>query len=322
MPEILQGTPKILNKGDLTHTSPFSDPIEDILKEATKDNSVQIGGSYKDIMVDYNEQWVPSPKMTAFWYQHPTAPNAMPIELGRRDQINAVLGELNARKSWVLSTMLASIYSRDPNITMGFGSNISPDATVILADTEQDEYEIRKRQRRWFDMLGVAAPSSTNFITLQLEPFSETEKLARLYQACAEMLQEGRDIAVVAIDHLEDLIPGRNSNDTKAGNMVVNALRNIKTNTKCCMYYAHHTNRGGLESNGGTGVLMDRLTGNQLLCRFPRHANGMKMKMQSEIHHAKSRGPRFEPFLVQNGLMGNLEYAGMVGNSGDDNDSI
>ena len=168
--------------------------------------------------------------------------------------IMLVTGREKSRKSFFLSALLASNYTRDSSRTLGFNMDIG-NKHIIVFDTEHSTNQFGKIQKKFIHSTGHRGNIPT-YHAFQLRKFDYIERMEFIQSVIQSFEDNGMDIGFIIIDQIADMVSDINNeksvNDFKSWAMQVAEEKGI---VLVCVL---HTNRGGQESLGKLGSAIDK----------------------------------------------------------------
>lgn len=182
--------------------------------------------------------------------------------------IMLVTGREKSRKSFFLSGLLASNYTRDPTRTLGFNMDIG-NKHILVFDTEHSSNQFAKIQKKFVHSSGYRGNIPT-YHAFQLRKFDYIERMEFIQSVIVSFEENGMEIAFIIIDQIADMVSDINNeksvNDFKSWAMTVSEEKGIVV---VCVL---HTNRGGQESLGKLGSAMDKKMSSGFLVSYDQES--------------------------------------------------
>lgn len=222
------------------------------------------------------------------WYQG----NKGLMPVAARGDMLCITGLQKTRKSLLASCIVSSKYIRDQKSTLGFEMNL--DLPILHFDTEQPDRRTRINNERLHKMVG-ATHNLTDYYLYNIRPFSYKERIEFIDERVTEMITNGVTPGCIVIDQTVDLVPGRDYNNTEAAHNAVDWAMRWRDACKALLILVIHTNRGGQNTNGKLGVLIDQLTDSSFIVEYDKQTG------ISTVKHKESRDKRICDFsFIQN----------------------
>jgi hypothetical protein len=166
---------------------------------------------------------------------------------GTLGNFSVVLGKAKSRKSTLTTLLLAaSISGKGLSV---FEANLpSEKQSVILFDTEQDQYDVQTTGKRVLRLAGCATSPPDHFFVYSLRQLSTKERL----QTIEHGLYSTPNVGVVVIDGIRDLVT--DFNDLTECAAIVDSLLRWTAELRIHLVVVIHTNKGDSNARGHLGT--------------------------------------------------------------------
>lgn len=282
-------------------------PASQLLNELKQQESATrfVNSSWRSRIVDASAHFDPQ-DIPWFWYwKDPSGLEDKVYPLLSIGQLMSIIGYKGTRKTLLGNALIASLYSDDLEQTVGFHSEFDQSKYVIKFDTEQDQYRIKLNRKKMMDALGLRA-DTLNYHIVSLEGCGPAESKYLIQQAAEDL---GDECALMWIDSLQDLVPGRDENAVKDASDLYDFILEIQKgsyrDTDMTMMYTQHTNRKGEDAGGRMGKIFENKVTRQFLAKRDFKTN------ITTIYDKYQRDAPFPAFvLANNGPDGWASYEG------------
>lgn len=199
-----------------------------------------------------------------------------------RGNLSVITGKPKTLKTTLQSYMVASCMTGGKVLTFEAPRPLR----IILADTEQSPYHLKRQCDRAFRLAGLDGGGYDGLIVLNLRPYSPAERYAYLVEAVEEIRPD-----IVFIDGATDLIT--DTNDIQQSEALVSNLLTITSRYGCGICTIVHTNPGSTEKiRGHIGSTLERKCESSIL--LTREGMGDTIKVSPK----EARNRPFEPFTL------------------------
>lgn len=198
-------------------------------------------------------------KDTVLWWKHPDYPDSEPVSMLRNGEMLVITGREKSRKSTLTLSVVSSNFIDDVNRTLGYKLDLDG-RPIVRFDTEQP-MPISVLNRRTFDgMCGLKA-GNEDYLEYNILGYPYFEQIEQIEYEIWKLNKQGRPPGLVIIDQIADLIPASDYNDVENSSIVVNTMLRLQKEYNMSTCNIIHTNRGGQETNGKLGTLLDKKNG-------------------------------------------------------------
>lgn len=179
------------------------------------------------------------------------------IPLAAKGDLIVVAGEKKARKSLLQSVIALSRFPHlERNRTFGF--ELEMDQPILSFDTEQQRRRIKRNRNRYHITAGMTEDDSS-FVQYSLKGMSAPQMAEFITETIKEQ-NETNPPGLIMIDQIADLLTSRDENDAASASRVIDMLNLWTEQTDALFSVSIHTNRGGEQTGGRMGSLMDKKT--------------------------------------------------------------
>lgn len=180
------------------------------------------------------------------------------IPLAAQGDLLVIAGDKKARKSLLIHVFALS---RFPGISrsrsFGFELDIQ-DRPIMYFDTEQPRRRVKRNRNRYHQAAGLRKDDA-DFIHYSLKGMSAPNMAEFITRAIDEQMKVTPP-GMVVIDQVADLVTSRDENDAPAASRVIDLLNIWTEKTDALFCVSIHTNRGGENTTGRMGSLVDKKT--------------------------------------------------------------
>lgn len=217
------------------------------------------------------------------------------IPIASRGEMIAITGMQKSRKSLLAACLVMANYIYDKSTTLGFQMNLG-DFPILHFDTEQPDRRTKINNRRFHEAIG-ATENLPNYLLYNIRPFSYRQRIHFIDHKVNELIQNGTPPGCIIVDQIADLVPARDYNNEVASADAMDWLVRWRDACKALLIVTIHTNRGGENTNGKLGVLVDQLTDCSFIIDYDKRTG------VSKVSHKESRDQRISDFtFVQDNL--------------------
>jgi hypothetical protein len=205
---------------------------------------------------------------------------------------SVIQGKAKSRKS-TLTTLLMAASLSGKGLSAFESSLPEGKRKVILYDTEQDEYDVRKTCDSVRRLIQRKPEAWDNFTAYALRPLSTDERL----QAIEHHLCNTQGIGVAVIDGIRDLV--KDFNDLNQTADLISALLRWTSDYKIHIVIVIHTNKGDGNARGHLG--------SELMNKAETAVSVTKDTANEQVSFCKpefTRGREFDPFAFRYGDTG------------------
>lgn len=222
------------------------------------------------------------------------------IEIGGPRKIVLIRGREKSRKSLFAACILMSAFIRLVKYTLGFKMNIEPHEVILHFDTEMDQEEDEERKELFNKICGID-PESDVYQFYNIEPYSYRQRREIITYVIQRCLDKGQNIGVVLIDQVADLVRAYDVNDKASASGALEHLQRWKEMADAMIMVIMHTNRGGLETSGWWGKILDDKCHSSFLLTYDEDSHETVVK-----HSGRKR--RIQPFRFNQDRNGHPNY--------------
>jgi hypothetical protein len=192
-----------------------------------------------------------------------TTENGERIPLAAKGDLIVVAGGKKARKS-LLQTVFA--LSRFPNLERNrtFGFELEMEQPILYFDTEQPPRRVKRSRNRYHRTAGLTADDA-GFIQYSLKGMSAPQMGEFITETIDEQVTSANPPGLIMIDQIADLLTSRDENDAASASRVIDMLNLWTDKTDALFSVSIHTNRGGEQTTGRMGSLIDKKADSTLL---------------------------------------------------------
>ena len=223
------------------------------------------------------------------------------IPVAGKNKILLIKGREGSRKSFLASCILMSAFIDKRRYTMGFNLDLADNEVILHLDTEMDIEETEERKEQ-FNTLCNLSPEDDRYRVYNIANFSYAQRVEIITHLIQEIEMEDREVGVLVIDQVADLLRGYNVNDDVGANEALETLLMWKRMTGGIVMPIMHTNRGGIDTNGKFGKWIDHKAFGSLLVTYDAE-NG-----ETEVLHHKSRKRKIPKLRFQQDTFGNPHF--------------
>lgn len=220
------------------------------------------------------------------------------IPICGKNRMLLVKGRDKSRKSILANCILMSNFTRNEKYTLGFKLCLEPDEVIIHFDTEMGKEDVENRKEQFNDICNLD-PENDVYQVYDIEPYSYRQRRDIIEYVILEHIKSGTKLGAVVIDQAADLLKGYNVNDTDDISDAAERILYWKRIADCMVIVLMHTNRGGVETNGLYGKILDDKTYASLLCSRDEETN------ITTVSH-KTRGRPIDDFRFRHDLVTGL----------------
>jgi hypothetical protein len=213
--------------------------------------------------------------------------NLYPLRFGTYGNISMIKGEEKARKTFLKSLILASIFQgKSSDFTNGLeimGHDMH-DKYVLDIDTEQDEYDSWLNAQRIPKICGY---TPENYACFQLREETPNERLQYVEWLLFESQYRGK-VGVLSIDGYVDLVTSFNNEEIAIN--YTQKLMKWSSQSRCHITGVLHLNPGTDKARGHLGTIL------QQKCETV-----VQIKDEGEhslVYCQRGRGKKFKPFYL------------------------
>lgn len=208
------------------------------------------------------------------------------IPIIARNELLVITGLQKSRKSLLAQAILMSNYVTDKDTTFGFSLDIGKQGLIYHFDTEQSKRWVKRNKRRFYQACGMK-DDDPRYQTFYLKGLSHFQMMEFITHRITEAEKKPD---VILIDQIADLMPARDVNDQEGANVVLEHLTKWQELTNGFIMCTIHTNRGGQNTNGKLGVILDQKTECTFLVEFDKNS------LISTVTHKDARDRRIDSF--------------------------
>jgi hypothetical protein len=226
------------------------------------------------------------------WVISINEPDGSKRRFGTLGNFSTIQGKAKSRKSTLTTALMAaSIVGNGLSV---FATDLPDDKkTVLLFDTEQDDYDVQTTGNRVLRMIGRADSPPDNFDVYWFRQASTKERLRYI----ESVLYQRTGVGVVIIDGIRDLLG--DFNDLKECAEIIDALLRWTAELKIHIIAVIHTNKGDSNARGHLGSeLMNKA---ETAVSVTRDTNN---ELVSYVKPEYTRGREFTPFAFRFGDTG------------------
>lgn len=211
-----------------------------------------------------------------------------PLRFGTFGNISMIKGEEKARKTFLKSLILASIFQGESHkYTNGIEitSHDMQDKYVLDIDTEQDEYDSWLNAKR---IPGICGYTPENYQCFQLREQSPNERMQFVEWLLFESQFRGK-VGVLSIDGYVDLVTSFNNEEIAIN--YTQKLMKWSSKSRCHITGVLHLNPGTDKARGHLGTIL------QQKCETV-----VQIKDEGEhslVYCQRGRGKKFKPFYLK-----------------------
>lgn len=226
------------------------------------------------------------------WVISINEPDGTKRRFGTLGNFSTIQGKAKSRKSTLTTALMAA--SIVGNGLTVFAADLPDDKrTVLLFDTEQDDYDVQITGNRVLSMIGRVATPPDNFHVYSFRQASTKERL----QYIESVLYQLSGVGVVIIDGIRDLVV--DFNDLTEANDVIQKLMNWTAELKIHIIAVIHTNKGDNNARGHLGTeLMNKA---ETVVSVSRDTSN---ELVSYVKPEYTKGREFTPFAFRFGDTG------------------
>lgn len=180
------------------------------------------------------------------WVLTVIEPDGSKRRFGSLGNFSVIQGKAKSRKSTLTSIITAAAVSGKG--LSAFEADFPDDKrTVLVFDTEQDEYDVQQNADRVLRLAGRRGAPPSNFHVHALRPLTSDERL----QAIEYGLHNTPNVGFAVIDGVRDLL--KDFNDPNQSSDVIQKLMNWTAELKIHIVAVIHTNKGDNNARGHLG---------------------------------------------------------------------
>lgn len=280
--------------------SPFESGLSDTPEIVTSQPSDNLTFGFDD-WEDHQVVWAPGMSykddqdIVLWWHGE----NGDRLPVVARGDLMVVTGAQKTRKSLLIQSMIMSNYIQDDTVTLGFRMDLSGDP-IIYYDTEQPLRRVRKNMERFHNII-KATSHVPNYYVFSTKAMSAKKRLEFITYTIKQVQDKtGRNPGFIGLDQIADLLPARDVNDQYGVDVVLEHITmwDELVQGKAVIAPVIHTNRGGQNTNGKMGVILDQKTD----CSFL--VNIEKGTWISKVTNKESRERRIPDFEFRQDMDG------------------
>jgi hypothetical protein len=197
---------------------------------------------------DYKDEWHPILKYRK--------EDGEAVSLAAKTELVVVAGDKKSRKSMLLSSILASRFQEvDRKKALGFELELEHEP-ILYFDTEMPMGRIVRNRKKYLSIIGLE--EDVNFHQYSLRGFSPNTMIHQIQGMIEKMVREGNPPGLLIIDQVADLLTGRDENDKQGASDLIDYLNDWIGLCGCMIIVTIHLNRGGFNTNGKVGSLIDQ----------------------------------------------------------------
>lgn len=213
---------------------------------------------WKNRMVYYDPEATDDDSDVVLWFN---TDDGQIIPCAALSELMVITGREKSGKSLLQQSIIMSNWTKDKNKSLSYTMKLK-ERPILYFDTEQPVRTTRKNVRRFHEVIGVTSqiPSYHVFNIRAMTSSQKLEYVTYVIKNCQD--QFGQNPGLIVIDQIADLCPNRDvNNDLGVETIHVNLCKWQEiTDGQCLTSVIIHTNRGGINTNGKLGVMLDQKT--------------------------------------------------------------
>lgn len=225
------------------------------------------------------------------------------IVMAAAGELMVITGNQKSRKTLLASCIMMSNYTDDVNKTLNFETNFEG-RPIVFYDTEQPFHRTRKNFNR-FHALCELESHAKDLHVFNIKSFSPFDMTEFITHTLDEVMQEhGTEPALVVIDQIADLTRGGDVNDTESMDRIYTHLCrwDEMCNSQALIMPVIHTNRGGKDTDGKLGRMLDKKCDCQLSTSL------VGDNFVTEVRHKEARTVRIPNFRFRQNFEGDPQF--------------
>ena len=259
------------------------EPMDELQAEFLKD--------WKKHQITYDPNQKIDDGDIVLWYE---LDNGKRIPIAARSELLVITGKEKSRKSLLSQCFAMANAGVDRIKSLGFRMDLQGDI-ILQFDTEQPKRRARLNRTRYHTIAGLASDDES-FKSFNIKKMSFRRKLEFIPHVIQKVQDDtGKNIGMLIIDQIADLMPGRDVNDSASASQIVDDMDLWDTlmGQRALIVPLIHTNRGGLNTNGVLGSLLDKKCDVQYLTEFDLDTQATR------VIHKESRDVRMPNFTFR-----------------------
>lgn len=241
---------------------------------------------------------------TILWWSDPFDKDDKKVPVLAKGDFLVITGREKSRKSTFSSSILAAKFSNTRFQTLGFSTSLDSDSVVMRFDTEQNKVT-EVTNRRTFHKLCALEEDDDTFREYNLRGYTYMQKCEMIEYAMQKVIDEGKEIGLVVIDQIADLVLNSDVNNTIEVDRIKVKLEEWTSRFNTAIIVIIHTNRGGEETNGVLGTMLDKKCFGRFLIRFNEETGSSTAYHKTRDKYAKpiefTHDEDYFPILLQTG---------------------
>lgn len=225
--------------------------------------------------------------------------NGRKILVACAGELMVITGTQKSRKTLFQDCMKMSYYTSDENHTLNF-ELVTDGRPIITFDTEQPKHRTAFNFARFHRICGLKKqPKGLYLINIKaLTAFEMTEFITHTLDQIMQL--EGQEPAFIGIDQIADLAKGGDVNDPESMDRIHTHLNiwHRMTNHMALLSPIIHTNRGGENTDGRLGKMLDKKCDSQFITTFDPKTHF------TNVRHKEARIARIPDFSFRQDVDG------------------
>lgn len=178
-----------------------------------------------------------------------------PIGVAGPGDIFFTHGREKSRKTSFVTGAMSGAFTTDPQKSLGFSFNFGPDSNILYFDTEQSKGQFYKLQKKFHENVRMKS-NLPNYHAYNLRAYDYSERMEIVERVAEGVIASGQKIGMIVTDQAGDFV--KDVNHESSVKKYVNFLLDSAENYSCISAPILHSNRGGIESLGKIGALLDK----------------------------------------------------------------
>jgi hypothetical protein len=231
--------------------------------------------------------------------------NGKRILIGAAGELFVLTGAQKTRKTTLMECIMMSQYSQDKNHTLNF-QLVTDGRPTIYYDTEQPRHRTLKNMQRFHTLSGMDKQAKGLYV-FSLRGLSGRQMIDFVTHTVDEVMQiEGMAPAFIGIDQIADMAPRGDVNDIEGATEIWNEIcywHEMCENNALIMP-AIHTNRGGQNTDGKLGKVLDKKCDGQFRTEMDTAT------WNTKVIHKEARDARIPTFQFRHDFDGTPRFLG------------
>lgn len=211
------------------------------------------------------------------------------VPIAKRNGILLIKGREGTRKTFLCTCILMSRFTQNKDIGLNFNVELEDDELIVYFDTEMHKEETEER-KEFFNELTKIPPEDERHIVYNIRDYTAIQRIEIISEVLKNIVASGRKVGILVVDQVADLLSSGDVNDMADANQVYSHFLAWMRLTNCLLVPIMHTNRGGTETDGRFGKLLDKKAFGSLLCTYNYDNN------ETEVMQHKGRKVKLDKF--------------------------